>query len=405
MRKYRFHILGLVHLPVTRHFMACAFTQKIYKMCKMMKSLGHEVILYGAENSDETICDRLVVTHSLSDIRQEWGEGWNLDWDSGLSIGYDWEKTSFRHDFNSDATPTTEKFFATTSNAISATKKDSDFLLLSMGQYQKSVADSVGLKLTCEPGIGYRGSWPGNLRAFESAYLQNFTYGSEHPRKSIDGKYLDRVIPNYFEEEDFHFQPEKDDYCFYIGRMITRKGVWTAVRATEKAGVRLILAGQRDPEISVESLPPHCEFVGHVGPQERASLMGHARLVFVPTVYLEAFGGVNVEAQLCGTPVATTSFGVFPETVQDGKTGFLCNTLDDFVQAIYRAERLDSAYIRQRAERYLTNNIRWEYQRWFDDIFDWYRSVETGQSIGFNRIREELPPWRKRLYPDLYKPS
>lgn len=383
--------------------MSCAFTQKVYKMCRMMKSLGHEVFLYGAEGSDESICDKLFVTHSLSDIRQEWGEGWNLDWDTGLSLGYNWRETNFRHDFNSSATETTKKFYATASSYIEVEKRNDDFLLLSMGQYHKPVADSVNLQLTCEPGIGYRGSWSGYFRAFESAYLQNFTYGSEHPRKSIDGKYLDRVIPNYFEEADFPYQANKGDYCFYIGRMITRKGVWTAIRATERAGVKLVLAGQEDPEINVKTLPAHCEFIGHVGPEERAELMGGARLVFVPTVYLEAFGGVNVEAQLCGTPVATTSYGVFPETVEDGKTGFLCSTMDDFIQAIEKSGDLDTAYIRKRAERYLTRNVRWEFNRWFDDIYDWHESTKTGQPIGFNRIRDEIPHWRKTLYPDLYK--
>jgi hypothetical protein len=68
--------------------MGCAFTQKIVKLSKMLLSLGHEVILYGAEGSDAP-CTEFVQTHTLSEIRQEWGSGDNrftaiTEWQRGL---------------------------------------------------------------------------------------------------------------------------------------------------------------------------------------------------------------------------------------------------------------------------------------------------------------------------------
>lgn len=385
MSKYRFHLLGLAHLPVSAKYSSCAFTQKIYKMAKMMMSLDHEVYVYGCEGSDVP-CTEFVQTHTLSDIRQEWGDG-----DNRFDIGYDWKGGGYRHDFNDMRTAATTRYYDAASKAINERKKDSDFLLLTQGQYQRPIDRETNLFLACEPGIGYRGSYS-DWRAFESAYLMNFTYGSENPFKSINGAYYWRVIPNYFEEEDFPYQEEKDDYFFYIGRMITRKGVWTAIEATRAIGAKLILAGQEDEEIDVKRLPPHCEFIGHVNPDERAELMGKARAVFVPTMYLEAFGGVNVEAQLCGTPAITTNFGVFPETVVNWKTGFLCNTLADFVDAAHHAGALNPKEIRQHAERYLTKNVRYEFQRWFDDIYQVYLSATDPEweGRGWNYIPEEL---------------
>lgn len=375
-RPYRFHLLGLVHLPVSERYMACAFTQKIVKLSRMLLSLGHEVFLYGAEGSDAP-CSQFFETHTLEDIRGEWGSG-----DNRYDVGYNWKKFGFRHDFSKERTQTTRKYHEAAMQAINRHKQRDDFLLLMQGYYQKPIADGVGLYLTAEPGIGYRGSigqqlpyTAGPFRAFESAYLQSFTYGSENPGESINGRYYDRVIPNYFEPQDFPFEQEKDDYFFYIGRMINRKGVWTAINATRAIGAKLILAGQEDSEVPISSLPEHCEFIGYVGPEKRAELMGHARAVFVPTLYLEAFGGTNVEAQLCGTPVITTNFGVFSETVVHGVTGFRCNTLADFAGAARNAHELDPKVIRKHAARYLTTNVKWEFQQWFDDLYQLYLSA------------------------------
>ena len=386
-KKYRFHILGLVHLPISERYMSCAFTQKIVKLSKMLLSLGHETVLYGASTSDAP-CTEFVETHTISDIRQEWGDG-----DNRFAIGYDYKSWGYRHDFNAPRTATTSKFNKNAAESIKERMQHDDFLLVMQGQYQKPVADSVGLFLTCEPGIGYRGSYT-RYRGFESAYLQNFTYGSEHPWESINGHYYDRVIPNYFDAKDFPFQEKKDDYYLFVGRMITRKGVHTAIKATEKIGAKLILAGQKSNDINVNNLPPHCEFVGHIDPDERATLMGGARAVFVPTLYLEAFGGVNVEAQLCGTPAIATSFGVFSETILDNKTGFLCNTLDDFVWAAKSASKLDPTEIRKHAERYLMDNVRWEFQRWYNDLYNLYESAQDKNIEGWHRVRDYEPDWR-----------
>ena len=378
----RFHLLGYAHLPVSEHYMACAFTQKVVKLSKMLLSLGHEVYLYGSEGSDAP-CTEFIQTHTLHDIRDAWGEG-----DNRFEIGYDWKTKGFKHDFNvQPKKQATTKFYEAAIENINRRKKDDDFLLVMQGAYHKPIADGVNLWLTCEPGIGYRGSYC-KYRAFESASLMNFTYGSEHPRQSINGNYYDRVIPNYFDLKDFPFVEKKEDYFFFIGRMISRKGVWTAIKATQAIGAKLILAGQQDSEIDVTKLPSHCEFIGYVEPEHRSELMGKARAVFVPTLYLEAFGGVNVEAQLCGTPVITTNFGVFPETVIHGFTGFLCNTLDDFVKAAEAVEWLNPDEIRHHAERYLMDNVKWEFDRWFQDLYQLYLSARDPSVKGWHYIEE-----------------
>jgi len=375
-RKYTFHLLGLAHLPVSEIFMGCAFTQKIVKLSKMLLSLGHDVILYGSEGSDAP-CTEFVQTHTLADIREAWGEGDNRAECNGL--GYQWREKGFKHDFNTSKTNTTKKYYQACIDGIMKRYEQDQFLLVMQGVYQKPISDAVKLYLTCEPGIGYRGSFA-DFRAFESAYLRNFTYGSQNPGKSINGNWYDRVIPNYFDDKDFTFREQKKDYFLFVGRIIQRKGLDIARKAVEAIGGTLKIAGQGEPWFD----SPYCEFIGYIEPEQRDRLMGEAAAVFVPTLYLEAFGGVNVEAQLCGTPVITTDFGVFPETVINGVTGFRCNTLQDFVTAARNVHMLDTHIIRKHAERYLMDNVKWEFQKWFNDLYQLYLSSTDSNIKGWH---------------------
>src|SRR5258706_987353 len=389
MNKYRFHLLGLSHLPVSEDYFSCAYTQKIVKLAKMLMSQGHEVFLYGAEGSDAP-CSKFIQTHSLKDIRDSWGEGNNF-----FDIGYDWHTKGFKHDWNQPPELATRNYYKNAIEEINKRKKPDDFLLLSMGTFQKPISDAANLFLTCEPGIGYAGSFT-RFKAFESSYLMNFTFGSKNPSQSINGDSYSRVIPNYFDPKDFTFNPKPKDYYLYIGRMIIRKGVWTAIEATKQAGVKLILAGQTDPEIDIHSLPEHCEFIGSVDPKKRNELMGNAIATFVPTVYLEPFGGVNVESRLTGTPVITTDFGVFHDIVENGVDGYRCDTLDDFVWATKNISSLDRGLVRANAERYLTDNVKWEYEKWWSDLYDVYLS-SIGKSLGWGEVKKIEPDWRKNL--------
>lgn len=385
--KYVFHVIGLVHLPCTRDYMGCAFTQKIYKMCQMLTNLGHTVYFYGAEGSNPP-CTEHIVTHSLSDIRKEWGDG-----DNRFEIGYDWKSTQFRHDMNNNgSTETWKRFNQTVIEEVNKRKKPDDFIVCMQGYYQKPILDAVDLFLTVEPGIGYRGSVPSLqsgktvYRGFESTFIQHFTYGSQFPFQSVNGAYYDRVIPNYFDKQDFKVGKGDGDYYFYIGRLIHRKGIASAVLATQALGKKLIVAGQPDEHEKPNINYPHIEYIGYVEPEERTRLMGGAIATFVPTEYLEPFAGTHVESMLCGTPVLTTDFGVFPDTVINGINGYRCNTLNDFVQNAKRVQSLDRKVVRQTAERFLMDNMQWTLEKWFRELYQLYLSATVPGTKGWTYI-------------------
>lgn len=365
----------------------------------MLTDLGHDVFFYGSEGSDVAeYCnsDRLhfIQTHTLDDIKRDYGDG-----DNRYEIGYNWETQDFRHDFNSEKKPSTLKFYIKASQYINKIKKPDDFLLCTQGNYHKPVADAVGLHLNLESGIGYRNMCKTMFRSFESPYIQNFLYGSFNPLGSENGKWTDRVIPNYFDINDFTFKDTKKDYYLYIGRLIKRKGILTAYKTCKALGKKLIIVGQGgyidnrgylvDNDPREFEIPPDSdwEYLGFADVEKRKELMANAIAVFTPTIYLECFAGTHVEAMLSGTPPITTDFGVFPYTIPnllDGSqvdetasiVGYRCNTLQDFVNAAKKAEKLTGKqrdWMRNYAITHFSmDNVALQYQKWFDDLYSEY---------------------------------
>jgi glycosyltransferase involved in cell wall biosynthesis len=139
---------------------------------------------------------------------------------------------------------------------------------------------------------------------------------------------------------------------------------------------RFIICGQGDPTPWL--LCPNVEYKPPIHGRERAVLLGNATAVMCPSEYIEPFCGVNVEAQLCGTPVVSTDFGAFVETIEQGITGWRCHMLQDYVEALKLAPTLDRRYISDRARaRYSLEVVGKRYDSIFKQIYDqkdkgWY---------------------------------
>jgi glycosyltransferase involved in cell wall biosynthesis len=188
-------------------------------------------------------------------------------------------------------------------------------------------------------------------------------YAQFNNAATVDGKFFDGVIPGYLDPDMFPLGEGKGDYYLYLGRMIPRKGVDIAAHICKVIGARLIMAGPGT------HIPQYGEYIGPVGPEKRAELMGNAIATFMPTLYLEPFGNVNIESQACGTPVITTDWGAFTETVVEGVTGYRCRTVEEFILASQNVKTLDRKAIRERAiSLYSVDVIAKKYEKYFERL-------------------------------------
>jgi hypothetical protein len=380
-RPKRFHLLALPHVAANDEALACAFSQKVVKMGRMLKSLGHTVYAYGVEGS-VIPCDEFVEVSTQDILRQTYGD-------------YDMKAVIYKHAQDDLACVTFNE------NAIIGIKErmqPNDFLLIPfcpqryrmiLNALDTKFVDSVDkLHLVVEMGIGYRGTVC-RYKVFESISQMHFNYGlsnAENMGAKLNGNAYDCVIPNYFDPSDFEFSDKKEDFFLYLGRVVHRKGIADAIRTVETIGGKLIVAGQDGGE-GVKLNSPNVEYVGFADVEKRRQLLRDAKALFLPTWYIEPFGGTIIEAAFSGTPVITSDWGAFPELVRHGKTGYRCHTLDHYTWAADNIGNIKPIDCYNYAmNNFSLDRVRWMYEEYFNMLLDVKENV-NGQ--GWSRLHPE----------------
>jgi glycosyltransferase involved in cell wall biosynthesis len=359
-KKFRIHVLGVPHTKTTLDYTACAFTMKAWKFCKMMKAKGHHIMHYGHEESNPDANENIGVITS-KEFNDVYGE-------------YD-DKKDLHVTQHTESDPAYQTFFKNTIIEIEKRKQPGDFILPFWGSGVKAICDAHSDLLVVEPGIGYAyGHWA-PYKIFESYAIYHAYCGLDNVGRCNQNWY-DVVIPNYFDIEEFEYKEKKKDYFLFLGRVYDGKGLNIAIQVTEAIGAKLKVAGQlsdnyADPDYE---WPDHVEYVGFAGVEKRKELMKGAIASLLPSVYLEPFGGVQIENLLSGTPTITTDWGGFVENNIEGVTGYRCRTFEEFVKAAHNciAGKINHKDCRKQGERFSLDNIASKYEDFFNKILDIY---------------------------------
>jgi glycosyltransferase involved in cell wall biosynthesis len=222
--------------------------------------------------------------------------------------------------------------------------------------------------IVVEPGIGYGDGHWARWKVFESYAIYHAYCGLKNIT-NCNQDWYEVVIPNYFDLSEFEFSSDKKDYFLYLGRVYDGKGVNIAIQATKIAGKKLIIAGQKEDGYSI---PDHVEYIGYADLNTRKKLMSEAKASFLPSMYVEPFGGVQIENLLSGTPTITTDWGAFTENNIHGLTGFRCRTMSDFVNAIHRIDEIKPQDCRRFGENFSLEKVGKMYEKYFQDVMNVY---------------------------------
>ena len=175
----------------------------------------------------------------------------------------------------------------------------------------------------------------------------------------------------------FPFSDAEGEYVLFFGRIHPHKGVYEAIQVAQRAGVKLVIAGIiQDQDYFASKVEPYIDdtsvvYLGSVGPDRRAEVLGNAMALLHLITFDEPFGLSLVESMACGTPVIAFGRGSMPEIIRDGDTGYIVDDIEGAINALSAVKAIDRSACRADVEKRFTNTrMARDYVRVYQEILN-----------------------------------
>lgn len=205
------------------------------------------------------------------------------------------------------------------------------------------------------------------FREFSDMPLVSISYAQRKPLACAN---FIRTIYHGIPADLLRFNGQKGKYLAFIGRISPEKRVDRAIEIATKAGMPLKVAAKVDKvdqqyfEEEIKPLldNPLVEYIGEINDAQKSDFLGNAKALLFPINWPEPFGLVMIEAMACGTPVIAFNCGSVSEVIDEGKTGFIVNKVEEAVERVKQLDYLDRKICRQVfEERYTDQHMAEEY--------------------------------------------
>jgi glycosyltransferase involved in cell wall biosynthesis len=217
-------------------------------------------------------------------------------------------------------------------------------------------------------------SSPKILPVYIKYNADNFYVSISNSDRAPELDYIATVY-NGINADCFTFRLIPKDYLLFFGRIHPEKGTFESIQIAKKSGRKLIISGLiQDKEYFETKVKPFINnedvlYVGNSGTTERDILLGNAFALLHPINFDEPFGLSVAEAMFCGTPVIAFNKGSMPELIDNGKTGFLVNTIDEAVDAVNNIKSINRNHCREWA------NSKFSKKKMIEGYLDVYKKI------------------------------
>lgn len=152
----------------------------------------------------------------------------------------------------------------------------------------------------------------------------------------------------------------EDSFC-WVGRVTPSKGLHTAIRVAQRAGEKLKIIGPMKDSFAdsgnVEnynriikreiSQSDDIRYLGTMTQAQTRKEIATSKGLIFPLEGTESFALIVIEAITAGVPVIATNKEPLNEIIDHGKTGFLCNTIEEMSEAVRGISSIDRKICRE----------------------------------------------------------
>ena len=332
-----FHVLSIPLHPTRKEITLCAFTQKVYKFCKVMTHRGDTVFHYGHPDSSVPCTKHFDVvsraTYNKVYKKQQWQD-----------FHLQTVKNEVHEEFNKNSAALIKK----------NKQEKKDFVLAFWGFGHRECCEQLKDFFIVEPSVGYDSGFA-PFKVFETyAQLHKLQFSLHNNNFP---PFTDHVIRPGFYFEDFTYQDKKQNYLLFLGRMINSKGIDIAQNLSKAFSMPIKFVGPQNLKNNLKKDNPLAEYIHTVSHNERKKLLANAKALIMPSLYSEPCGWAMLEAFISGTPVLSTDWGGLAEYNIHGQTGFRCRSLNEFYHALGIIDNIKPSFCREYAEENFTISL------------------------------------------------
>lgn len=188
--------------------------------------------------------------------------------------------------------------------------------------------------------------------------------------------------------------PGNRPFFLFVGRLEKIKGVQNLIPVfKEYQACDLIVAGDGDYEPKLRQLAAgmdNIKFLGRVAYDRLEALYQNALAVIVPSICVEVFGIIIIEAFAKRTPVIVNNLGAMPEVVQQSGGGFIYDSQEELLDSMEQL-RKNRALRKQLGEQGYA-----AYQRYWSEKAHLHQYFKLIDAVADRKRRAVGPPLQEK---------